>query len=284
MDIEAEIAAAFPTPAADAQPQADAQPAADAAPEATTETTDAEAPDAESTEVDSKGVEFPKKAVNAITRRDRQIGKLRAQFEQERAARAELEAKIAQLQQPAQPVKTDGPPKETEFNTYAEYLEARQEFLLNQKLSERDAKASEAQKKQTEALQTQKEQAWAAERETVVAKQAQEFTSTVPDAQAVFEEYADVIDEFSPELQRLFLEADNTPLAFYNLAKEGKLEALVSMPLARAAMEIGRAQVKAVQKPQTKAPAPLPAARGSVAGSKSLEQMSPDELLKWVRS
>lgn len=257
-----------------------AQPTADA----TTETTDTkateetQAPEGK-TEQDAGKPEddtpFPKKAVNAISRRDKQIGKLRAEREQ-LASELEKYRQQAQLKQ-TQNNTPAGAPKEADYKTYAEYLEAVNDYKIDQKFAK-----LQGEQKQTQ--QNTQEQAWVSERQTAIETQAADFIKENPEALALVQEYADVVDNFSPELERLFLEADNAPLAFYNLAKEGKLEALPSMSLAKAAMEIGRAQTQTPIKPKTKAPAPLPASRGSVAAGKQLIDMSPEELGKWVTS
>lgn len=264
-NYDAIIEAGVDTSVATAQPQADAAIAAQ-------ETPEIEGAEPEEQATENREDAFPKKAVNAISRRDKQIGKLRAEREQ---LAAELNKFRAQSTQ-TKPANT-GAPKEAEFTNYADFLEAKNAYAIEQKFAERDTKHEETQR-------TTQEKAWISEREQALSVKAQQFVKEMPDAAALVEEYSDVIDEFSPQLQRLFLEADNAPLAFYNLAKEGKLESLASMSLARAAMEIGRAETQAATKPKTKAPTPLPAARGSVAPSKSLESMSGDELLKWVNS
>ena len=140
--------------------------------------------------------------------------------------------------------------------------------------------------KQKETHQTTQEQQWIAQREQAVAAKAQEFAKETPELLELVEEYGDVIDELPPQIQRVFLEAENAPLAFYNLAKEGKLESLASMSPARAAMEIGRAQTQAPTKPKpvTNAPAPMSPAKGTGASGKSLDRMSWEETRKWLEA
>lgn len=214
----------------------------------------------------------------AKSRDDRKIGKLTAIRHQSEQRLLKMEAELAKIQQGGQQQKPfNGEPKEADYQNYADYLEARNDWKLDQRLAERDTK-------QTQTQQTEQEQRWTSERETHVSTKAQELAKELPELPALVEEYADVVDDYSPELKRLFLEADNAPLAFFNLAKEGKIEALATMSLSRAAMEIGRAQTQAAVKPQTKAPKPLPAARGSVAASKSLDDMSGDEMRSWLKS
>jgi hypothetical protein len=269
MDIDAVIAAGTTAPADKAQPQADA--------------TTLEKPAEPSEPVDSqpKDEPWPTKAQNALSHQKGKTAQWRAQAQQERRERERLQAEVERLStqsgsKPA-PVKSDGRPDEKSYQSYAEYLEAVQDWKLDSKLAERDGK-------QKETRQTEQEKAWIAEREATVATKAQEFAKENPEVLAMVEEYGDVVDELPPQIQRLFLEADNAPLAFFNLAKEGKLESLGTMSLAKAAMEIGRAQTQAPTKQQSKAPAPLPASRGSVSPGKSLDQMQGKELLSWSKS
>jgi hypothetical protein len=241
------------------------------APEVTPEPEPAE-PEAPAEESDE--VSFPKKAVNAISRRDKQIGKLKAQHEQ---LVAELERLRTQQATKPTPQPTDGAPREADFETYAEYLEARQDWKMEQKLAEIDSKTKQA-------TQTNQEQAYYDSLHKQTEQKLASFVDEVPDAQSVFDEYADVIDACPDNIYKLFLESGDAPLAAYNLAKQGKLEDVLQMSHAKAAIEIGRALAQAAIKPKTKAPTPLPASRGSVPSGKSLDNMSGDELLKWVKS
>lgn len=236
-------------------------------------------PEIENPEADPEQEDpWPKKAENALAKAKGKAAQLRAERDQERAARQRAEQQLAKFngQQQKDPDKS-GEPQEKDFTNYHDYLRALNKFDAEQLLSTREVKQQETQR-------TTQEQAWVSERESIVATKAQETFKQVPDAQSTIEEHADIADDFSPALQRLFLEADNAPLAFYNLAKEGKLESLMNMSLARAAMEIGRAQTQAPPKPQTKAPAPLPASRGSVAGAKKLEDMDGDGIRTWMKA
>jgi chromosome segregation ATPase len=232
-------------------------------------TEEAPAPESdEPSEPAEKDEPFPKKAINALSRRDKQIGKLRAQTEQ-------MQAELKALREANTPKQTTGEPKETDFANYHEYIRAVNKYDSEKLLAERDSKQQETQK-------VSQSQAWETERLTEIDKQSAEFAKETPEVTALFDEYADVIREYPPEIKRLFLEADNAPLAFYNLAKEGKIEALGEMSLAKAAMEIGRAQTQAATKTKTKAPTPLPASRGSAAAGKSVNDMAtPEEFFKW---
>lgn len=239
-----------------------------------TETPEAEPSEPQAAEAKPEEA-FPKKAVNAISRRDKQIGKLKAQWEQAQAEINQLRQQAPQAA-PNKPV-NEGEPKESDYQNYHDYMRAVQKYDLGQEIAKLHGKQQETQK-------TAQDKAWIDQREQAVMQKAQEIAKDNPEIIALIEEHADIADDFSPELQRLFLEADNAPLAFYNLAKEGKLEALASMSLAKAAMEIGRAQTQAPTKPKTKAPTPLPASRGSVPSGKSLDDMSGGEIRSWLRS
>lgn len=276
MDIDAEIEAGINVPAANAQPEADATPQVEEQkPE--TETKEGDVPDAEGSDAKPEEV-FPKKALNALSYRDKKIGKLQANLELERQARQELERKLSEYNAPKQKP-GDGRPQESDYTRYSDYMEALSDWKLDQRFKSFEGKQNESATNQQEAI-------WAAERLKNIDVQEAEISKQFTDYHEVEDEYSEVVEALPPQIQRLFLEADNAPLAFYNLAKNGKLEGLATMSLAKAAMEIGRAQTQATPppKPQTKAPAPIPAARGSVPVSKQLDQMTPEELLKWVKS
>lgn len=237
---------------------------------------------------------FPKKAVNAISRRDRKIGELKARETYAQSRIAELEAKLA-TQQPQQKLASngvpltlpDGSPNPDAYTDYGLYLKdsAKHEFRQEMAEAEKAKAPKEETQPQENALDPQRQQ-WITERSTAIDVQSEEFVKSTPEAAEVFAENEEFITECAqanPKLLEIFLAADNAPLAFFNLAKEGKLERLITMPLAQAAMEIAKAQI-ATPKPQTKAPAPLPASRGSVASSKPLDDFQPDEIRKWMRS
>ncbi len=231
-----------------------------------------EAPEVEAKEPEPEEIPFPKKALKALSRRDRQIGKLRAELQQR-------EAELQRFQQAPTSPQTKGP-QEEQFDNYGDYLKAVGRFEAQQ---EREAETSQKQKEQS----TQAQEAWVAEREAYVSEKAQEAIKSVPDFQNLLMEHSDVVNEFPPYLQTAFYELDNAPMAFYALAKEGKLEGLLTMSPGRAIMEIGKAEERGIamarNKPVTRAPAPLSANKGTASGYPRLEAMSGDEILKAIR-
>jgi len=272
-DIDAMIAAEF-TPADNAQPQADAPQAevsneAEAQQEPTTETQ--ETPDADNSDDDN--VVFPKKAINALSRKDKQIGKLRAQLEQLKAMQQQATT------QPAQPqVKqsADGEPNIADFDNHIDYLEARAEWKLEQKLKEREGK-------QEQTFKTQQEQQWISQRVDEVDKQSEDFAKEYPQIIAITQEYAETIQALPPQIKLALLKADNPPLALLNLATSGVLDDLGDMSLEDARVEIKLALKQQPQKPKSNAPKPMASARGAVV-NKSLDNMSPEELVKKFKS
>lgn len=210
---------------------------------------------------------WPKKAQNALSRRDKEIGKLRAQLQQLQAQR----------EAPPQNQPKSDRPKEADFQTYGEYLKADALYDMRQEL----AKDKEASK--TEELSA-KEREWMAERDMEIGQKTQEYMKAIPDYAEVAQENADILAEMPPHIQKAFYEADDAPMAFYNLAKEGKLEALASMSPYRAAMEIARAEMKKPVAQISKAPRPMQGATGKGPSSSSLDSKSPDELMKWLNS
>lgn len=225
----------------------------------------------------------------AKARDDRRIGKLTAQKYQAMKEAEELRNKYSSTQHTAQqggelsPAKTGIPTKldANKFANYAEFLEARSEEIADYKI---EKKFAEREGKQQEERKTEKEQEWEAQRSDIVDKQASEFAKEHPEINALFDEYEDTIRDFPKEIKHALLAADNAPLAFFNLAKEGKLEDLAQMSLVDAKVEIRLAQLKQPEKAKTKAPAPLPASRGSVPSGKDPSQMTDAEFNAWRRA
>lgn len=231
----------------------------------TEETT--EQPDATS---DDDNVVFPKKAINALSRKDKQIGKLRAQLEQLKAMQPQAKP------EPAKPV-DDGAPKIEDFENHLDYLEARADWKAEQKMKEFKGE-------QTQTQQTQQEQQWLAQRVNDVDKQAEEFAKEYPQITALAQQYEATITALPQEIKLALLKADNPPLAFLNLATSGVLDELGDMSLEDARVEIKLALKQQPSKPKSNTPKPMSSTRGIASGGKDLTSMTPDELLKWVKT
>lgn len=223
---------------------------------------------------------FPKKAVNAIARRDKQNNKLKAQ-NQELLARLEaLEKRQPVENNPGKDAENKAP-VEDDYETYGEFLRAEMKYQLSEELGQRD-KANQEQ--YTNAQQEK----WVNDSRAKIADQYKEQVGKIADLAEVWQENADLLDELPPHIEMAFYEADNAPLAIYTLAKEGKLEALATMSPIQAAMVIGQAQMRAenvvaAPKPTSNAPAPMASAKGTGSTSKTIDQMGVEDLLKWAK-
>ena len=100
---------------------------------------------------------FPKKAVNAISRRDKKIGKLSAELEQLRAQLQQVASKESVKEQPqgVAPQKGDNPPNPDDYQTWDEYLEAKVDYNVKSALEKKTSqeKQSEASRQQQEYFQ-----------------------------------------------------------------------------------------------------------------------------------
>lgn len=229
-----------------------------------------EAPQAEITEEEKER----RKLENALSYQRKQRSKAQQEAKETRTRLEQLEKQLAQNKP-----KADDAPNEANYNSYSEFLEAKQEYLLEKKLAERDAKAKESQAVATNQQEETK-------RYQSFDKASQTFEKEVADASQVFEQNIESIRDLwtNETLRNVILKAENAPLALYNLAKEGKLDQLLDMDAIDAAVEIRLAQRNAPTHPQTKAPPPIAAARGAASASKTLNNMTPDEIGKWLNS
>lgn len=220
-----------------------------------------------------------RKAENKIRHDREKIAKARARNERIAGEKAALEAEVTRLRaERDQKTTASQKPKMEDFDSVEDYVDAVATFR---------AKENNQQAPQEAVLtpQQQQEQVWIAQREAVVAQQAQEFIKTNPDALEVIQDNADLIDDFPQHIKNVLLASDNPTLAVVNLAKEGRLEYLGYLPPEMAALEVRRVLANGgARTAVSKAPAPISTAKGTAPASKTLENKSGKELLKWVNS
>jgi hypothetical protein len=216
---------------------------------------------------ESGEVEFPKKAVNAINRKNKQINKLRAQMR-------ELEAKLNETPEVGNKPSEINP---DDFESYGDYINAQVEALVEQKSMQSQTDMQKQQLKQ-------QQEVLAAQRDQHIIEQAQEAAQVFSDLPQVWQENAQLLDALPKEVSDIFYSIDNAPAAVYTLAKEGKLESLLYANPSVAAYEIVNAQNRGLEllsKPKTRvsqAPEPITKARGTGSVKK---QLSPnDNVLK----
>jgi hypothetical protein len=216
---------------------------------------------------ESGEVEFPKKAVNALNRKNKQINKLRAQMR-------ELEAKLNETPEVGNKPSEINP---DDFESYGDYINAQVEALVEQKSMQSQTDMQKQQLKQ-------QQEVLAAQRDQHIIEQAQEAAQVFSDLPQVWQENAQLLDALPKEVSDIFYSIDNAPAAVYTLAKEGKLESLLYANPSVAAYEIVNAQNRGLEllsKPKTRvsqAPEPITKARGTGSVKK---QLSPnDNVLK----
>ena len=190
----------------------------------TTQTNEPVANEGEANEPADKGneaheddVPFPKKAINALSRRDKQIGKYRAELAAERAQVAAFKQQIEELSK-GRP-DPNKPPEVSQFDNYGNFLLADAKFKAMQELKEQGWTQGQPQT-QTPQVSPQ-EAAWVEQRETHIAQQANEILAANPEYQQILTENADILDTFPPHIERAFLEADNAAQAFVVRRKAG---------------------------------------------------------------
>ena len=140
----------------------------------------------------------------------------------------------------------------------------------------------------------QQQQAAFAQREQEVGAQVQELFASNPDFAKTIQANVNLIDAMPAHVERLMMEIDDAPAATYALVKEGRLQDLYYMPPDLAAAHLVQAEIRgqqllqqtATKQPAKPAPQPIGSIRGSTGKStqKSPEDMSPDQLMKWLKS
>lgn len=250
---------------------AEAAPQAEVKEEVTNEGVQEEQPIEDAQEEQSQPQEegnepFPKKAQNALARRDKQIAKMRAKY-------SSLEQEVAQLREL---VNNGGKAQAKEvtpdnYETYADYLLAKADEQVQKRIEETLTKGKEPQISEQDKFIMQREQE--------IAPMIDDLAKKLPDFTEVMEDYADDLDELPVDIQNLLWHAENPALAVYNIIKAGKLEALGRMPAPMAAVYIVKMQAEEPVKRVSQAPAPVAPISGTPRGQKSTADMSPEEIL-----
>jgi hypothetical protein len=215
----------------------------------------------------------PKKSKNGFKRRiDKLNSKLSqaekdAQYWREQALRAKPEAELEKKE--SKPT-LEGKPKEDDFDTHAEYVDALTDWKMDQRDQKREAKAKESQ------VKSEYEQLQAAHSERF-----QKFAKEHDDFEEVMEDVKDVA--VSSAMEHVILTSDVGPAIMYELAKNpDELERVCKLPALAAAREIGKIEAR-LQKSSasdaetsetqtTKAPKPIKpvGSGGTGSGRKSL--------------
>jgi len=263
---------------AGAEPIAIEQVAPTTQPEA--DTTQEAATTDEANKAESNELPIPKKILNAMSHKDRRIGKLTAKQYEAEAKIKQLEEQLATYNKPKESQQS-GKPNTANFDNYEDYLQALAEYQVGEKFSE-----SEKKRQQFEAQKNQS--VYHEERIAKLEENDQAAKASFSDYDNVFSENEALAADMPEHVKQAFLEAEHPAYAFYAIAKEGKLEDMLNMSERQAIAMIARYEDKGLAmskaKQVTKAPAPMSPAKGTSAGSKSLDAMSGDELLKWIRT
>jgi hypothetical protein len=251
------------------------------------ESEQAETPETETPAQEEKRLteaEWLKKERNVVSRRDKQIGKYRAQLE---AAQAEI-SKYQRTQQPSTqqtfPAELKEPQPQDFPNDYTGYLRSLAKFDRDSGLREVEQRINA---KETHSVSAYREQQFLAASDTALQQATLEYAKAVPNIEAMIEEHGQTIANFPDSIKRVIREVDPQDVikAFHAMVESDTLEDLADMTPVKAAAAIAKA-ASMPTKPVaiTKAPAPMAAARGTGAATKTLTRMSPAELVDWVNS
>lgn len=226
---------------------------------------------------------WPKKAENALARQKRENAKLKQERHQTMQMLQQMQAEIQALKG-GQNKKGDAAPREEDFESYSDYIEARALYKAEQKFNE---KLQEQTKGQQEVFKRQQAEMQRVERMNQVSVEAQKLAKQIPDLAEVIQNSG--VDDLPMPVQNLILSARNPSLAAYNLAKEGILEQLAYMPVHMAAAEIVRAQgimPKTQTQPNTTTQfKPMRGVSGSNGGKSGINADSSwSEMAKWLES
>lgn len=221
--------------------------------------------------------EWLRKERNAVSYRDKKLGRMQEKLAAAEAEKSAFMARLEALEKSVSPRKDDRP-DESQFDRYDDYVAARTRYEMRQELNENLSQLT--QRQQQEFHQRQRE-GFIAARQNALSNEIGSLVRSVPEVQSVIEENADIV--FPNHLTQVFYELEPKIIAtaIVNLGKEGRLEDLAEMTPIQAVATIMSAQTP-IKRQVTKAPTPISAAKGSGTNSKTLQQMSARDLVKWV--
>jgi hypothetical protein len=195
-----------------------------------------------------------------------------------------LEAEMAKLRDGFSK-NTQTAPQLEKFDSVIDYMKADNNYSLEQKLAEQahNAKLEMLEQQQNMAIE---------QRTQEVATQVQELLTSNADFAKTVRAAEHVINAMPPHVERLMMEIDNAPAATYALVKEGRLQDLYYMPPEIAAAHLVQAEIRGQQYLQQSAPkqtqqAPKPIGKLNGSGkssSKTVDDMNPNELMKWLNT
>lgn len=223
---------------------------------------------------------FPKKAVNAISRREKKIEKLRAENEQLKAQLQQVPSKeqVSQVKEP-EVSKSDSAPNPDDYETWDQYLEAKVEYNVRTALEKRTS-----QEKQSEA--SRKEQEYYAQRVKDFGASVDRHSEKISDFEVIGDRIEkDVLPNLSADVHKAILESEDGALALYTLMKEGRIEDLEDMDGREALRFLAKAEVRGQKfiensRKVSAAPKPIQAVKGTGTYTKDVADMTPDEIRK----
>jgi hypothetical protein len=223
---------------------------------------------------------FPKKAVNAISRREKKIEKLRAELEQVKAQLQQGTSKEPVKEQTKESSeKKDSAPNPDDYQTWDEYLEAKLDYGVKVALEKRTS-----EEKQSESYRKEKD--YYDQRVKDFDSKEDEYLGKFPDFEKLSNQFTqEVAENLSIDVRKAILESEDGPLALYTLMKEGRIDELEDMDGRQALRFLAKAEMRGQKyiensRKVSAAPKPIQAVKGTGTFKKDVSEMTPDEIRK----
>jgi len=223
---------------------------------------------------------FPKKAVNAISRREKKIEKLRAENEQLKVQLQQTAPKeqVSPVKE-SEAQKKDTAPNPDDFESWDDYLQAKVEYGVTKALEARTS-----QEKQSEFFRKEKE--YYDQRVKEFNSKEDAYYDTISDFEVMSKRFEkDVAENLSVDVRRAIMDSEDGPLALYTLMKEGRIDELEDMDGRQALRFLAKAEVRGQKyientKKVSSAPRPIQSVKGTGTYKKDVSEMTPDEIRK----
>jgi hypothetical protein len=219
---------------------------------------------------------------------DDEAAKIRNKYERKmerQRIEVETRAKLAQEQaSQAAPTSEIPKPKETDYETYGEYLEALAEHKAVEILRREREAAQQAKIRESQVSESER---YAKLEQAVIENGEAKYDDFEEVARGTGEMLKSKGLAFSKAMVSALIEAENAPDIVYHLGKNlDEAARIAALPAYAQAKEIGKLEDKLSAKPApkpSKAPDPISPVTGSKALTKSIEDMSVQEFEEYGR-
>jgi hypothetical protein len=223
----------------------------------------------------------------AVQKRINKLTYEKKEYERQMQAMQEQLNRLSEAQGPKPPKE----PIENDFDSYAEFEQARSKYLRDLGRFEAEKEIQDRLTKEKQEQQQRQQQEYLTKAQTEFESRADKFKAETPDFEPVMNDVAEAFKAYDNQtvqaIRQATLEMENAPALLYHLGSnpEQLNEVLGGSPV-QALIKLGQIEnsLSGAPKPNPKPVNHKPLKTAAGGGQKSLNQMTPDELVGWLQT